>query len=242
MDTNRINLLLSKLYERLSDKNSLTAIDIDLMLDYTRVIYADLLELKKEGYPPEPKKNAVPLFPAAEAGEVEQNVKESGGIFIEIPKAKKDIIHTEDGITEEEIIEEPAGNTIQNAAPQPETEDGEIYNANEKVENTGPEHPVAGASQATAGEPVQPPDLPKAKKDIRTLIGINDRYLFMNELFHNNKFDYESVLDYINQSNGKDAVEKWLKKEYLDNKKWDRQDSTVDLFYGTVYKYFSNFR
>lgn len=238
MDTNRINLLLSKLYERLSDKNGITAIDIDLMLDYTRVIYADLLGLKKENYSPEPRKDPVPLFPAAEVEKAGQDVKESGGIFIEIPKPKKDIIHTEDGITEE-LREAPAETRTQHTVPQPETEDGEIYNAHDKAGNTGPEAPDAGASQA---EPVQDSGQSKEKEDIRTLIGINDRYLFMNELFHNNKFDYESVLDYINQSSGKDAVEQWLKKEYLDNKKWNREDNTVDLFYGTVYKYFSNFK
>lgn len=238
MDTNRINLLLSKLYERLSDKDDITAIDIDLMLDYTRVIYADLLELKKENFSPEPGKNPAPLFPAAVAEEAGQDVKESGGIFIEIPKPKKDIIHTEDGITEE-FIEAPAETRTQHTAPKPVTEDGEIYNAHDKAGDTGPETAGTGASQAEA---VPDPGQPKEKEDIRTLIGINDRYLFMNELFHNNKFDYESVLDYINQSSGKDAVERWLKKEYLDNKKWNREDNTVDLFYGTVYKYFSNFR
>src|SRR5690606_33275965 len=204
MDTNRINLLLSKLYERLSDKDDITAIDIDLMLDYTRVIYADLLELKKENYFPEPGKNPVPLFPAAEAEDATQDIKESGGIFIEIPKPQKDIIHTEDGITEE-FIDAPAETRTQHTASQPVTEDGEIYNAHDKARDTGPETPGTGAPQA---ETVPDPGQPKEKEDIRTLIGINDRYLFMNELFHNNKFDYESVLDYINQSSGKDAVER----------------------------------
>ena len=46
----RIATLLQKLTE-LSTQGKPSQIDIDLMLDYTRVIYADLLEeRKKNGY------------------------------------------------------------------------------------------------------------------------------------------------------------------------------------------------
>lgn len=149
----------------------------------------------------------------------EVSTKESSGIFIEIPVEK----HTQGA---PEIV--PSDKEL---VPEIDAEEGEIYNAEEKKLVSKPE-------QAEEDPAVKV----ESKKDIRKNIGINDRYLFMNELFHNDKFDYESVLDYINQSKSKKEVEAWLDAEYIQVQKWDKEDSTVALFYGLIDKHFSNLR
>jgi hypothetical protein len=44
----RIKNVMQRLQELYFSKHQKTAIDIDLMLDYTRVMYADLLEWRKQ--------------------------------------------------------------------------------------------------------------------------------------------------------------------------------------------------
>ncbi|MCB0699281.1 MAG: hypothetical protein KDC11_05500, partial [Chitinophagaceae bacterium] len=104
----RIPTLLSKIQE-LSNKKDIAEIDIDLMLDYTRVMYADLLELKKQ----------------------------TGGATIP-----------------------PVKNT-----PRP------------VISLTEEDTPSTVAEEAKA----QPFESAINNKDIRTYIGINDKYLYINE-------------------------------------------------------------
>lgn len=55
----RIPALLKKLAD-LSEKESLSAIDIDLMLDYTRVLYADLLDRRNQAMAQAPVPRDIP--------------------------------------------------------------------------------------------------------------------------------------------------------------------------------------
>lgn len=75
--------------------------------------------------------------------------------------------------------------------------------------------------------------------DIRKMIGINDKYLFLNELFNSQKKAYEDALDKLNTlGEYKEAVE-WVKRGIAAQYKWSEDDETVLDFYDVLAKHFS---
>lgn len=85
------------------------------------------------------------------------------------------------------------------------------------------------ASQAAAEE----------KTDIRKKIGINDKYLFLNELFNSQKKNYEDTLDKINEMPDYHQALEWVKKEIAPMYKWYDDDETVQGFYDVLSIHFS---
>lgn len=77
------------------------------------------------------------------------------------------------------------------------------------------------------------------QKDFRTQIGFNDRYLFLNELFNNNKELFDTSIAKINNTNNYQTAKEWIDNELADNLKWSADDSTVTSFYMLVEKYFT---
>jgi len=62
--------------------------------------------------------------------------------------------------------------------------------------------------------------------DIQSAIGINDRFLFIRELFNNDKNEYNSTIEFINNTNEFSTVEEHFKLK----QNWDFEDPTVIQF------------
>lgn len=82
--------------------------------------------------------------------------------------------------------------------------------------------------------------VPKNSKafDVRSAIGVNDRYLFLNELFFKKKDAYDKALESINQLNNiEEAIDftNGLAKEL----NWDKEEPTVQSFYQVLNKAFA---
>ena len=80
---------------------------------------------------------------------------------------------------------------------------------------------------------------PNIAADIRKYIGLNDRYLFLNELFKNKKTEYEACLNQLNESKNLNEAHQLLATiaaEY----NWNKEDETVQGLYTVVSKHFSN--
>jgi len=149
----RIATLLQKLNElSLQGKNN-TAIDIDLMLDYTRVLYADLLELRKN----------TPIT----APLVAPKLHETTGTQVSEPVAENKYANVPDN-------------------------------------------------------------------DIRTLIGINDKYLFVSELFGEDKIAYDAAIKHLNTFNNLTDATNWVKAELHQKYQWDKESETVQSFYNLL--------
>lgn len=76
-------------------------------------------------------------------------------------------------------------------------------------------------------------------KDIRSFIGINDKYQYMNELFANNKTAYEESLDKIAFCDDFKAAQLWLATTALERYGWQKEDETYLSLIETVRKYFA---
>ncbi|HTO14859.1 MAG TPA: hypothetical protein VLZ83_03775 [Edaphocola sp.] len=77
------------------------------------------------------------------------------------------------------------------------------------------------------------------QKDIRSFIGINDKYQFTNELFGNNKENYEKNLDKIANFNSLKEAKDWLIKTATKEFNWDKNDDTFLELLSITEKYFA---
>ncbi len=76
-------------------------------------------------------------------------------------------------------------------------------------------------------------------KDLRKAIGINDKYLFIKELFRNDETAYERSLKTLNSFSILQEAEYWIQREMKYKLGWDDNDTTVQSFYHLVKRRFS---
>ena len=314
----RIHNLLRKIQDVYYQKGEKQILDIDLMLDYTRVLYADLLEWRKateeqvataEAAIPQateqpavavpdiaPAEEVSPVPEAAAAAAAEEEEEEEEIVTTtepeQIPEApeqpEEEMPAVPDDITEETVEEEhevafadepeeviphvvDEVATVDTEAPAPAVEEpvAEVQNVPEEealkpvlqhldeqiISEIHLELPATAEEPevVTAPEPEIVPDpepekehkvnaeyvFQKPFKDIRSFIGINDKYQFMNELFSNNKTAYEATLDKINFCGTGQEAEQWIATEMRERYKWTEEDETYQSLLTTVKKYFA---
>lgn len=158
----RIPVLIEKLQELAEQGKDITVLDVDLMLDYTRVLYADLLEIRK-------------VTPTPQTSE--------------LPEAKQELPQAEE----------------QEAIPATDTKYAEITDI-----------------------------------DIRTRIGINDKYLFISELFADDKSAYDNAIKKLNSFTQSSEAEEWIRQELHSKYNWSDENETVLSFYELVKNSFSS--
>lgn len=90
--------------------------------------------------------------------------------------------------------------------------------------------PVAEVAQVIKEAPV---------KDLRKAIGINDKYLFINELFKGDEAMYEKCLKTINSFSVYPEAETWIRRELLVKMGWDEKSASTKQFYSLVARRFS---
>lgn len=76
-------------------------------------------------------------------------------------------------------------------------------------------------------------------KDLRKAIGINDRYVFINDLFRGDEAMYERSIKTINAFNIYPEAEYWMNRELKVKLGWDDTKETVVHFYQLVKRRFS---
>ncbi len=76
-------------------------------------------------------------------------------------------------------------------------------------------------------------------KDLRKAIGINDQYLFINELFRGDQTMYERSIKTINSFNIYGEAELWIKRELKLKLGWNEDAEAVHLFDHLIKRRFS---
>jgi hypothetical protein len=67
-------------------------------------------------------------------------------------------------------------------------------------------------------------------RDLRKAIGLNDKYLFINELFRGDEIMYERSIKTINAFNMYPEAEYWIQRELKTKIGWSNENETVKLF------------
>jgi hypothetical protein len=76
-------------------------------------------------------------------------------------------------------------------------------------------------------------------KDLRKAIGINDKFLFVNELFRGDEGMYERSIKTINNFHILPEAEYWMNRELKVKLGWNDSKETVQHFYSLVRRRFS---
>lgn len=76
-------------------------------------------------------------------------------------------------------------------------------------------------------------------RDLRKAIGVNDRFLFINELFRGDEVTYERSIKTINSFSIYAEAEYWIQRELKVKNGWDANDPMVLQFYRLVKRRFS---
>jgi hypothetical protein len=197
----RIPTLLQKINELAAKPEQRTAIDIDLMLDYTRVLYADLLEWRSR-LPATVKATEAPkVSPAPPMPE-----------------------HHEPTLAEiAEAMERKQATAIQEVPPH-------VIKNNQQQPTTTAPQPGSFSNQASINSTAPLGKTNLQGKEIRDLISINDKYQIMSELFGNDKNAYEQALDFINQSKNENTAIEWLKEQlWITEEHSDAAQSFFDI-------------
>ena len=85
---------------------------------------------------------------------------------------------------------------------------------------------LAASKEESVAEKLQ-----KSKiEDLRSVIGIGQKFLFMNDLFEGEKAHYDATIDKINQIHSKSEVEQFLDKDIAQKFNWDESSESVKSF------------
>jgi len=312
----RVKNVMQRLHDLYFARHQKSAIDVDLMLDYTRVMYADLLEWRKtfgEAPPTAEKADVNTEVTTSETPGTAKQEAQAGKPAVEpatAPAAPQLEATKESAAPEAQPEPAPAAQTTQSPPadkpqdkvyqpmvrdepapkPAPEAETAPII-------QTAPEkEPMNALQQEASGISFEPPSPPEVRneineellveepavnpvveekpapppaeiplpepaqaaktaatkpqgnlfhaekappRDIRSLIGINDKYLFLNELFSNHKSNYEETLDQLNLLSNAQQAEDWIRTKVAQARKWDKEDATVESFYSVIRRHFS---
>lgn len=182
----RISTLLQRLAELAEHDKERTLIDIDLMLDYTRVVYADLLEIRKN---------------------IAINT-------ISAPMPETTNTYTQSATPSVEVRVEPTP-----ARQEP------VIEHHVEEERVAEQHTEIPHEVKYAGVP---------NIDVRTHIGINDKYLYISELFKDDRAAYDNAIKQLNTFNTLDTATHWVDSELSNKYNWDKESETVHSFYALL--------
>lgn len=187
----RIQTLLQKLSELSNQKGEPSLIDIDLMMDYTRVIYADLHELRNRiGF-----NSSLPVS--------EPEAAEPDNISLENMEPQLIIKDTTSYIQEDEPVQE-----IAISIPEP-------------IVPAAPVQPVSNISEHT-------------KPSIKNLVGINDTYLFITELFDGDRNAYEHAISKLDHLDHYQQAVDWLREHYT----WEEDSPATETFFSILERFY----
>lgn len=228
----RITTLLQQLKTLAESTEPRSIIDVDLMLDYTRVLYADLLEWRSQLTPKNFRPDTINREPTLDELTEMMLAKEREEIIpptIHQPSAAK----TEPE-EEAEMIEEKM--------ELPEMSETEFFVEEESTPPIVAEPVVNYPPPSTPQQepivplinPVEPFKFTTPSPDIRTTININEKYQFMSELFGNDKAEYENALDKINLAKNAEVAATWLQERLWVS---EEQKEVAQAFYDLIKKF-----
>jgi hypothetical protein len=172
--------LLSQTRKLESGKHTLHQIDKDLLLEKTRALYEQMMAL--ENIPPEEKAPVAEPRQVTAAPATEETAEE---VVVEVPE--KESQDTSEPKVEKEVQEEKFADssktTLDLFSEAPAETLGDSLTPSEK--------PAVADSLQISGI-----------SDLREAIGINDKFLFINELFNGDLERYNKVIDELNGFSG----------------------------------------
>lgn len=249
----RVETLIKKLQDQFAQQAS-----ADQLLLTVQMLQAELLHLQQHApvfqqesvavtvsnqfTPPEAALKNNITEPVAEEKIIEILQVDEAEIEAELEEIKRNAetmqqisVHSKPHIVFEPEEEIPTLVHQQDYKPQPKKED-----ASREINET-----VAG-SHASINEKLKQSKIDLGDtlteapiRDLRKAIGVNDRYLFINELFRGDEVAYERSIKTINSFSIFAEAEYWIQRELKVKNGWDAGNEMVAQFYQLVKRRFS---
>jgi uncharacterized protein with NRDE domain len=67
--------------------------------------------------------------------------------------------------------------------------------------------------------------------DLKQAITLNDKLLYIKDLFNGYNLAYSEAIDILNRYNSMEEADKFLKSNYAVKNAWENKQATVDKFY-----------
>ncbi|MCO5934121.1 hypothetical protein NAF17_01095 [Mucilaginibacter sp. RB4R14] len=148
-----------------------------------------------------------------------------------------EIINTDDETQEPNIVPTNPEPVIDNAlkvkeeepapapAPTPEpVKETKPLSFNERMSAQ-----LKGNQVATSLEPVEAPI-----KDIKAAISLNDKLLFVKDLFNGYSLAYSEAIEIVNRFANFEEADRFLKTNYVTKNNWEGKKATMDKFYALL--------
>jgi hypothetical protein len=80
---------------------------------------------------------------------------------------------------------------------------------------------------------------PQPIADLKQAITLNDKLLYIKDLFNGYNLAYSEAIDILNRYNSFDEADKFLKSNYATKNNWESKQATVDKFYALLERRYS---
>lgn len=137
------------------------------------------------------------------------------------PSSKKE---TEEAVVNEVIIEEK---TLSMEAPKLVEEPKKALTLNEMISAQMNQNATPEVSK------------PSSVSDIKAIINLNDKLLFIKDLFNGYSLAYSEAIELINRFDSFDAADDFLKRNYSEKNNWSARQATADKFYELLNRRFA---
>jgi hypothetical protein len=213
----RVGILINKLQEQFAEQ-----VESDKLLVSAQMLLAELQQYKKS--------ISMTDSPVAKSG-AKKKEELSGWLFD---------MQTELPIIEQQVDEVIAPTVVEEIAMSVSNDDAvlskEILELNDIILDDVPiihDHLKQEANDISTGFQETP------IRDLKKAIGINDRYLFINELFRGDETMYERSLKTINGFAIFPEAQYWIQRELKVKLGWNDRSETVDHFHQLVKRRFA---
>ncbi len=154
----------------------------------------------------------------------------------------------ESGISEESInVKAPetlSGSVITpEAASLPSTEPKEpapLVKEPEKTEEAAPLSLNEILSAQNVRNTVSGQFTQRQSKDLKSMISLNDKLLFVRDLFNGYSLAYSEAIELLNRFDNFESADNFLKQNYASKNSWSDKQDAADKFYELLNKRFSN--
>jgi len=151
-----------------------------------------------------------------------------------------------ENIIEESVESEPVMEELSETILNPEFKIFEEINVEEHVskitETVAEEHPLTMneilASQ-TSQSTVSSQFVHRQVKDLKSLINLNDKLLFVRDLFNGYSLAYSEAIEILNRFESFESADNFLKQNYSSKNNWAEKQNVADKFYEILNKRFS---
>ncbi len=215
---NRVKHCLSKMTELVNNPGKTEIIDLDLLLDYTKIVYAEVLEQRRNLVGNQIVKETVTSYK-------ENKPLPESVIATSKPKESKIDLSSELLMPQEEV--KPKSPVSQ---PEHETSDSSSGITPTELKSVGInfENPSDKAKTASL-----------ELIDLRKLIPLNDKFAYVIELFNEGNEEYEDAINHLNTVTTYGNTMEWVIANLQNKYNWDVENDLVVKFYDAIKSRFS---